>query len=149
MEELSVKAKLSVNKQFFQVEGLCDVAIELSKTANQIKAEDPRFFAELALYEESLKSDLADNLLNLNDFMNSDSHVRYFQLQSLRREGVQHTIEFPLKSLAMNGLLSQNDLNQIVSNIWLRTSAIRKEKTAALVQLPASTDAVPYVFRMR
>lgn len=149
VEELPGEVKLLENKSVFQVAGLCDVGIELSKTASQIRSLDPSFFVELAIYEESLKSDVEDNPLSLGDFVKSPLHMYYFQLQSLRREGVQHTIEFPLQSLAKNELLSQNDLNQIVTKLWLRTSAIRKEQAAALAKLPTTTDAVPYVFRIR
>lgn len=149
MEELPINAKLTVNRPNFQVSRLCDVAIELSKIINQIKAIDPGFFAELAFYEESLNSDVVENPLSLDDFVNSPLHLYFFQLQSLRRESVQHTIEFPLRSLVSNGLLSQSDLNQIMLKIWLKTSAVRKEKASALAMLPTMTDAVPYVFRMR
>lgn len=149
VEELPDKTKLLWNKSNFQIAGLSDVAIESIKTANQIKAVDSGFFTQLALYETSLQSDIADNSVGLHDFVNSPLHAYYFQLQGFRKEGVQHTIEFPLKSLEMKGLLSQNDLNQIMIKLWLRTSAVRKKQAAKLANLPASTDVVPYVFRMR
>ena|SRR3990167_484324 len=148
-KDLPPATTLSRNKSVFQMDGLCDVTMELSQVANQIRAENPSFFTDLSFYEKCLQSNLVDNPPSVDDFISSELHMRYFQLQSLRREGVQHTIEFPLKSLTTNGLLSQKDLHQIVSQVWLRTSAIRKEKKAVLAKLPATVDPVPYVFRMR
>ncbi len=144
----SIQATVNGNKSHIQISGLYDVAIELSKTANQIKAKDPSFFAELASYEKSLESNLENNPLNLDDFVNSPLHLFYFHLQGLRRDGVQHTMEFPLKLLAANGLLPRADLNQIVLKLWLKTNAVRKQQAAVLTALPTTTNFTPYVFRM-
>lgn len=148
-DDLPYPQSLIVKDGFFRASPFRDIRLELSRVMNEIKATDPSYFVRFDNYMESLESDEKDLTTSMPDYlMSSPLHATYLCLQGMRGAGMQHAIEVPLRSLRAHQLLSQQDLNRIVLQVWPRVSYLRKVAEKGLIKLPESTE-VPYVFSLR
>lgn len=133
---------------------LVDIGLTFDRVKKNLERVDPTFFTEMNDYLDGLQTD-EPQVDALHDFFQSSpERAQYFCLNSFRQEGMQHSVEFPLKALEKKGYLGQEDLNNIILQVWLRVSAIRREKREqdekkAANLLSSDADFVPYVFSRR
>lgn len=140
-----------INKNnVIQVRGLKDISLLLSDVTKQIKSEDRAFFANLdqqAFLKDSIEDE--SSIVDFDDegdfFRLTEPRTRWFCLQGLRGEGVNHTAEFVLKTLQLNNHLSQSELNQALIPLWKRINELRQYHKIqnANIDIP---ETVPYVF---
>lgn len=158
----SIEAELSafpffVSRQFknnvLHMQGLIDIQFAFARNMDALQKEDPLFFDELNCYLNELESDElgdANPVGSMHDLLkNSQLRTRYCSLQSLRQDGMQHAIEFPLKGLEKHKLITQTQLNTIILQVWLRVNLLRNRQSEDLTKKLSTPAFVPYVFSRR
>lgn len=135
--------------------GLIDIGLTWDAVKKNLERVDPTFFTEMDAYLEGLQTDDPQVDAVHDFFQSSPERAQYFCLNAFRQQGMQHSVEFPLKALEKKAYLGQEDLNNIILEVWLRTSTIRREKREqdekekAAISSSSEADFVPYVFSRR
>jgi len=129
----------------FHIDGLKDIRLTSEDTCKRLLEEDPSFFRKLDEYIDACGED--EECINPDIVTTSQLGFNYFCLQDMRQRGIQHAVEFPLKGMQRAGFLRQPDLNEIIEQVWLRTSQIRKQHQHQQQSIkPPEPEFVPYVF---
>lgn len=130
------------------VTGLLDINIALRKSAEQLAKHDPQFFMNLEQLEYECENDdgtSADR--SVLDIISSPYSVQYLMLQDLKMQGMQHTVEAPLKILKTQKIITQDEWLELIKHVWCATSALRRNEKSKPLTTEQENLFVPYSFR--
>lgn len=142
LNDLPIQPHVNFEDGVFVINHLFDISLQLKTVIETLKKEDPIFLLNL---DHWLNED--ETKLTLETMTASPLRATYFCLQAQRSSGVQHAVELPLKSLQQENLINQNELNEMIEKVWLRTNMLRKVVEKDISTLPEPGN-IPRVFSL-